>query len=84
MPQMDKRNRRATINWSTHSQKEQNETEKCNYGVDWLQKGIPYVPANLDTRLSLKVLDIRRSHKVYRENHEKLERIIDTLRKKLS
>ena len=25
--------------------------EKCNYGVDWQQKGIQYSPAKLDNRL---------------------------------
>ena len=35
-------NMKATIHWSTHPQREQNETEKSSFGVDWLQKIIWY------------------------------------------
>ena len=42
------RNRRAAIHWSTHSQREQNETKKSSYGVDCLQKVIWYGPAKID------------------------------------
>ena len=56
-------NRRSTIHWSTHPQREQNDTKKYNYGMGWLQNGMQYGPAKLDNRLSQNV-------QVYRGNHE--------------
>ena len=32
------RHRRAPLHWSAHPQREQDETEKSSYGLDWLQK----------------------------------------------
>ena len=48
------------------------------------EKGIQYVPAKLDNRLSEAVQDFRRSHNVYRENHKKLESGNDNIREELS
>ena len=84
MPQVNQRNWRSTIHWSTHPQGEQNKTKKCCYGMDWLQKGIRYGPAKLNNRLSQNVQNIQRSHKVHRENHEKQESGTESRRKKLS
>ena len=52
MPKGDERNRRATVFWSTYSEGGQNETQKCSYGVGWLQKGIRYSPAKRDYKFS--------------------------------
>ena len=45
---------------------------------------IRYSPAKLDNRVSQNLQDIRRSQKVYRGYHEKLESGIDNRKKKLS
>ena len=50
------------------------------YGLDWLQNG----SAKLDNKLPQNVQNITWSHKLYRENHEKLESGIDSRRKTLS
>ena len=39
MLQGDQKNRSTTIHWSTHPQREQDETEKHSYDVNWQQKG---------------------------------------------
>ena len=52
--------------------------------MDLQQKVTRYVPANLDNKLSQNREDIRLSHKDYRENHEKLESVIDMGKKKFS
>ena len=57
---------------------------KCRFGVDCIQKSIRYDPSKLDYRLSENVQNIRRSHKVYRPNHRKLESGTDSNRKKFS
>ena len=82
MPPVDYMYRSATINWSKHPQGEEYETKTSIYDLDWLQKGIIYGPAKLDNRLSQNVLDIRRSHKVYRKYHRNLVNGIDGRRKK--
>ena len=64
--------------------KRKTRRKKCNYGADWLQKGIWCGPTKLDNRLSKNVQDIRRSNKVYREYHEKLESRTDSRRKKFT
>ena len=77
---------RATLHWSTHLQREQDEMEKSSYSLDWLQKGIWYGLTKLDNKLSSNVQDIRWSHKLHLiswENHENLESGIDIRRKKL-
>ena len=51
--------------------------------MNWLQKGIWYSQTKMDNRLSLNIQDIRRSHKVYREYHGKLESRTDNRWKKL-
>ena len=78
------RHRRATLHWSTHPQREQNETKKSSDIVDWLQKGIWYGPAMLDNELPQNEQNIRWRHKFNRENHEKLESEIDSRRENLS
>ena len=40
MQQMIQRNRRTTLHWSAHPQREQDKTQKPSYGLDWLQNGI--------------------------------------------
>ena len=82
MLQVDLRHRRATVHWSIHHQWEQDETKKFSSGVDRLQKGIWYDPAKLDNKLAQNVQDIRRSHKLHRENHGNLGSEIDNRRKK--
>ena len=52
--------------------------------MDWLRKGIWNGPAKQDNKLPQNVQDISRSHKLYRENYEKLESGIDIRREKLS
>ena len=40
------------LNIDQHNLKrEQNETEKCSHGVDWLQEGQRYGPTKLDNKL---------------------------------
>ena len=56
--------------------------KKSRYCVDWLQKGIRFSPAKLDNKLPRNSQDIRRSHKIYREDHEYLENRIDYKREK--
>ena len=82
--QGNERNRRSTIYWSKHPQGEQNETQKCSYSMDLLQKDIWYGPAKLDDRLSENVQDIQQSHKAYQGNHERLGSGTDSKKKKLS
>ena len=43
----------------SNPQREQDETEKSSYGLDWLQNGIWYGPTKLDNKLL--------------QNHENLE-----------
>ena len=73
---------RSIIHWSTDRRAEKKETKKSS--VNWLQKYIGHCSAKLDNTMSLNVQDIRLSHKVYRENHEKLESWTVSRRKKLS
>ena len=54
---------------------------KSGYGLNWLPQGLRYGPSKLNNALSQKELDIRRNHKVYRENQGKLESAIDSRRK---
>ena len=35
MPQRIQRYRRATLHWSAHPEREQDDTEKSSYGLDW-------------------------------------------------
>ena len=55
--------------------------KKTSYGIDWLQKGMS---AELDNKQSQNVQDIRRSHKLYRENHWNLESGVDSRKKRLN
>ena len=43
---------REYIHRWAHPQGDQNEVEKCNHDMDWLQKCLWYGPANLDKKLS--------------------------------
>ena len=58
------------------------QDKKSSYRVDWQQKSIWYGLVKPGNRLSRNIQDIWRSHKVYRENHGKLEKGIDHRRKK--
>ena len=69
MLQGNKRNRWATIHWSTHPQGEVNEAKNPGYVIDWLQKVKWFNPAKLDSIFSQIVQGNWRSHKVYREYH---------------
>ena len=40
------------IYWSTHLQRESNETETSSYGQDWQRKGLQYGLLNLDVTLT--------------------------------
>ena len=73
IPQRIQRYKRATLHWSTHPQRDQDETEKSSYRLDWLQKGIWYGPTKLDKSLPQNVQNIKWSHKLYRDNHENLK-----------
>ena len=84
MPQGIQKDRRATAHWSAYLQKEQDEKVKTRYGMDWQQNGIWYYPAKLDYKLHQNMQDIRRNHKLYCENHEKLESEIDSRGKNLN
>ena len=84
MPQRIQRHRRATLHWSAQLQREQDETEKSSYGLDWQQKDIWYSPTKLDNKLPKNGQNIRWSHKLYRENHENLESGIDSKGEKFS
>ena len=44
MQQRIQRHRKVTLHWSTLLKWKQDRTEKCSYGLDWLQKGIWYGP----------------------------------------
>ena len=55
MPLMIQKHRRATLHWSAHPQREQDETEKSSYSLDWLQKGTRYGLAKLDYKLPQNV-----------------------------
>ena len=74
------RHRRVTLHRSAHPKREQDQTEKSSFGLDWLQKG----HAKLDNNLPQNVQNITWSNKLYRENHENLEDGIDSGREKLS
>ena len=83
MPQRLQELGRVTFHRSTHSNREQYQTEKFNYVLDWLQKGIWCSCAKLDNKLTQNVQNITWSYKLYWQNHENLERGIDSRRKKL-
>ena len=40
IPQKIQRYRKITLHWSAYPKREQDQTEKSIYGLDWLQKGI--------------------------------------------
>ena len=60
-----------------------NRRKKSSYGLDRPQKGIWYGSAKQDNKLSQNVQNITWSHKPHRKKHEKLERWINSRRKKL-
>ena len=66
------RHRRATQDWSAHPHRQQNDTEKSSYGLDWQQKGIWEGPAKLVDKLPQKLQDIRWSHQEKQENLARL------------
>ena len=84
MPQVDQRQKWITVKWLTHPLGEQDETKNSSNGVDWQQKGICHGLAKLEKKLSQNVKDIRRSQKLYGEDHGSLVSGIDRWRKKLS
>ena len=84
MLQRIQRHSRITLHRSTHFKWEQDKTEKSNYGLDWIQKGIWYGPTKLDTTLSKNVQNITWSHKLHRTEHANLESGADSRRKKHS
>ena len=47
-----------------HIQREQDETQKSSYDLDWLKKVIRYGPSKLDYKLSQNVYNIWWSHKL--------------------
>ena len=53
--------------------REQDQTEKSSYVLDWPQKGVWYSSAKLDNKLPQNVQNIRWRHKLYRVNHENLK-----------
>ena len=76
------RHRRVTLHRSAHPKREQDETEKSSYDLDWQQKGICYGLPKLDNKLPQNAQNIRCSHKLYRENHENLESGFDSRRER--
>ena len=64
---MLQRNKWYGVHWSTHPQREQNETEKCSQSVDWQQNGERCSPAKLDYKLLKNVQDIRQVIKITRK-----------------
>ena len=82
MRQRIQRHRRATLSRLTQPQREQDQTKKYCYGMDWLQKkAYDMVPQNW---IIDKMYYIRLSRKLYLENHENLESGIDSRRENLS
>ena len=75
---------RVTLHRSANPKREQDQTEKSSYGLDWQQNGIGYGPTKLDNKLPQNVENIRGIHKLYRENHKNLESRIDSKRLRLS
>ena len=51
MPLRIQRHNIITLNRSTHHNREQAQTEKSSYALDWQQKCIWYGSANLDNKL---------------------------------
>ena len=82
MSQKIQRHSRITLHRLAHPKREQDQTEKSSYGLDWQQNVIWYGPANLDNKLPQNVKTIRWNHKLSRENQENLESGIDIRRKK--
>ena len=82
MPQRIQRQSRVTLHRSTNPKWKQDQTKKPSNGLDWIQRGIWYVSAKLDNKLSQNVQNIQWSHKLHQENHENLESWIDSRRKK--
>ena len=74
---MPQGNRWYIVYWWTHPQGEQNETEKCGQGVDWLPKGLWYGPIKLDDKLLKNIHNIWQSYKVFYSSQEKMESRID-------
>ena len=50
--------RKATLHWSTHPQREQDGTEKSSYGLGLTSKTIWYGPTKLNNKLHQNVQDI--------------------------
>ena len=84
MLQRIQRRSKVTLHRSAHPKREQNQTEKSSYGLDWLQNGIWYGSAKLENKLPKNARNIRWSHKLYYENHENLESGIDSRRKEIA
>ena len=57
---------RVTLHWSEYPQREQDETQKSRYGLDWLQKGVWYGPTKLDKKLPQNVQNQTKTMKTWR------------------
>ena len=73
MSQRIQRHIRVTLHRSTHLKREQDQTEKSSYGLNWLQRDIWYGPAKLENKPTQNLQNIIWSHKLYQENHENPE-----------
>ena len=58
MPKRIQRHSRVTFQRPAHPKREQDQTEKCSYGLDWLQKGILYGSAKLNIKLLQNVQNV--------------------------
>ena len=63
MPQRIQRYSRVTLHRSAHLKREQDQTEKSSYGLDWLQKGMWYGFTKLDNKLPQNVQNIEKTKK---------------------
>ena len=72
-----------TINYCTTPGRRK-RNRKCCHGVDSQLKELQYILSILESRISKDVEEIPQSHKIHHKNHEKLEILIDNMRKNLS
>ena len=69
---------------NTSSTRAMPEGKNLNVPCIDYKKGIWYGFTKLDKKMTQNIQDIGRSHKLYQENHENLEREIDSMRQNLS
>ena len=67
IPQRIQRHNRITLHRSAHPKREQDQTARSTYGLDWLQKGIWYGSAKLDNKLLQNVQNISWSQTLSRK-----------------